>query len=148
MASRNLRHYFEAHKILFLTDQPLKNILQKLDASGQLLKWAVELSRYDLAFEPWQAIKDQVLADFLAKNTMPAEEGDLRSRLYVDGSSTKDGSGADLIIESPTGTRYELALKFMFKASNNEAKYEALIVGIERCYTAGADSVQAFPDSQ
>jgi len=69
MASRKLRPYFEAHKILVLIDQPLKNVLQKLDASGWLFKWAVELSRYDLAFEPWRAIKAQALADFLAENT-------------------------------------------------------------------------------
>jgi len=47
MDSQKLRPYFEAHKILVLIDQPLKNIRQKLDASGQLLKWVVKLSRYD-----------------------------------------------------------------------------------------------------
>ena len=66
----------------------------------------------------------------------------------MDGSSTKDGSGANLIIEGPTGARYEHALKFMFKASNNEAEYEALVAGMKLCYTVGADSVQAFSDSQ
>jgi len=55
----------------------------------------------------------------------------------VDGLSTKDGRAADLIIESPTGARYEHALKFMFKASNNEPEYEALVVGIELCYRLG-----------
>ena len=49
----------------------------------------------------------------------------------MDGSSTKDGSGAGLIIESPTKAHYEHALKFVFKASNNEAEYEALVTGIE-----------------
>jgi len=68
--------------------------------------------------------------------------------LYIDGSSTKDGSGAGHIIESSVGDRYEHALKFMFKASNNEAEYEALITGIELCYTAGVDSVRAFSNSQ
>ena len=68
--------------------------------------------------------------------------------LYVDGSSTKDGSGVGLIIERPTEVWHEHALKFMFKASNHEAEYEALIAGIELCYTARADSVQAFSDSQ
>ena len=57
MASRKLQPYFEAHKILILTDQPLRSVLQRLDASGRLLKWAVEFSRYDLAFEPRRAIK-------------------------------------------------------------------------------------------
>jgi len=36
----------------------------------------------------------------------------------------------------------------MFKASNNEADYKALITGIELCYTAGANLVQVFLDSQ
>jgi len=36
MASRKLRPYFEANKTLVLTNQPLKNVLQKLDASGWL----------------------------------------------------------------------------------------------------------------
>jgi len=57
MAGRKLRPYFEAYKILVLTDQPLKNVLQRLDASGWLLKWAVKLSCYDLVFEPRRAIK-------------------------------------------------------------------------------------------
>jgi len=38
MASWKVRPYFEAHKILVLTDQPLNNILQRLDASRWLLK--------------------------------------------------------------------------------------------------------------
>jgi len=114
----------------------LRNVLQKSDASGRLLKWVVELSHYELAFEPRRAIKAQALADFLAESTTPAEERVLCPRpwnLYVDGLSIKDGSGAGLIIESPTGAQYEHALKFMFKASNNEAEYEALIAGIELC---------------
>jgi len=73
MASKKLRPYFEAHNILVLTDQSLKNALRKLDASGWLLKWVVKLSRYDLAFEPLRAIVAQALADFLAENAIPAE---------------------------------------------------------------------------
>jgi len=37
----------------------------------------------------------------------------------------------------------ENSSKFVFNASNNEAEYEALIVGIELCYTA-----KAYSDSQ
>jgi len=51
MASRILRPYFEAYRVTILTDQPLKNVLQRLDASSWLLKGEVELSRYDLVFE-------------------------------------------------------------------------------------------------
>lgn len=38
LASRKLRHYFDAHKVTLLTDQPLKNVLQKLDVFKRLLK--------------------------------------------------------------------------------------------------------------
>jgi len=51
MASQQLKHYFEVHKVPVLTDYPLKNDLQRLDASERLLKWAVELSQYDFVFE-------------------------------------------------------------------------------------------------
>jgi len=36
----------------------------------------------------------------------------------------------------------------MFKASNNEAEYKALLMGIKLYYTAGADCIQTFSDSQ
>ena len=62
----------------------------------------------------------------------------------MEGSSNKDGSAARLIIQTPQGEQHEHTLKFMFKASNNEAEYEALIAGMELCYTTRADSVQAF----
>jgi len=91
------------------------------------------------------------LVDFLAESII-ATSGYVPSlrtwNLYVDGSSTKNGSGAGLVIESPSGERHGHTLKFTFKASNNEAECEAMIAGIELCYTAGADSVQAFSDSQ
>ena len=58
------------------------------------------------------------------------------------------GSGAGLIVVSPTGRVYEQALKFLFKASNNEADYEALLAGMDYGYTLGAEHLCAFSDSQ
>jgi len=80
---------------MVLTDKALKNVLQRLDASGLLLKSVVELSRYNLVIEPRRAIKAQAPADFLAENATPVEEDQLHPwpwNLYVDDSSTKDGS--------------------------------------------------------
>jgi len=91
---------------MVLTVDPLKNILQRLDASRWLVKWAVKLSHYDWFFEPWRAIKAQALANFLAENIIPISDNESHPRpwsLYVDSSSTKDESGAGLIIESPDG---------------------------------------------
>lgn len=46
VASRKLRHYFQGRLIKVMIDQPLKRILFKLDLSGRLVTWVVELSQY------------------------------------------------------------------------------------------------------
>jgi hypothetical protein len=50
--------------------------MQKLDLSGRLANWAIELGQFDLEFVPRNAIKGQVLADFLVEltNLPEAEE--------------------------------------------------------------------------
>ncbi|KAL0461350.1 UNVERIFIED_CONTAM: hypothetical protein Slati_0022600 [Sesamum latifolium] len=60
--------------------------------------------------------------------------------LHVDGSSTIQDSGAGIIITSPQGEDLEFAIKFGFKASNNEAEYEALVIGIKMAHEAGAQT--------
>ncbi|XP_048496365.1 uncharacterized protein LOC125495631 [Beta vulgaris subsp. vulgaris] len=68
--------------------------------------------------------------------------------LLVDGSSTKNGCGAGLVIKPPVGDKIEYAVKFEFLGSNNEADYEALILGLQLCLLAGAISIVAKSDSQ
>ena len=43
VASRKLRPYFHTHLIEVLTNYPLRQVLQKLEPSGRLLKWAIEV---------------------------------------------------------------------------------------------------------
>ena len=42
----------------------------------------------------------------------------------------------------------ERAVRFEFAASNNEAEYEALLLGLKICYEAGAKTLSTFSDSQ
>ena len=67
--------------------------------------------------------------------------------LHIDGSSTKRGSGAGLVLTSPHGVKISYALKFGFEASNNEAKYEALIAGIQLTKDIGVEKLEVFSDS-
>ena len=69
VASRKLRPYFHAHSIEVLTNYPLCQVLQKLEASGRLLKWLIELRQFDVNFCPQTTIKGQALADFIAEFT-------------------------------------------------------------------------------
>ncbi|KAL0458116.1 UNVERIFIED_CONTAM: Polyprotein P3 [Sesamum latifolium] len=68
--------------------------------------------------------------------------------LHVDGSSTTQGSGAGIVITTPQGEDLEFAIKFGFKASNNEAEYEALVIGMRMAHETGARRLLAYSDSQ
>ena len=60
-AARKLRPYFQAHVINVLTGHPLKKAMNKLEAAGRLIQWAIELSESDVRYKPREAIKAQVL---------------------------------------------------------------------------------------
>jgi hypothetical protein len=51
MSAHKLRHYFEAHIIKVLTNQPLNDIFGNRDLSGKISKWAMELSEHVVDFE-------------------------------------------------------------------------------------------------
>ena len=43
----------------------MKQVLHKPETSGRLMKWAIELSEFDIRYRPKTAIKGQVLVDFV-----------------------------------------------------------------------------------
>ncbi|KAI5311613.1 hypothetical protein L3X38_040786 [Prunus dulcis] len=47
VSARKLRPYYQAHRVIVMTDFPLRSILHSPDASQQLMKWAIGLSQYD-----------------------------------------------------------------------------------------------------
>ena len=71
MSARKLQHYFEAHKIIVVTDQPLHDLFSNREVSVRIAKWASELSEFYIEFERRTTIKSQVLADFIADWTSP-----------------------------------------------------------------------------
>ena len=75
-AARKLKPYFQAHVINVLTDHPLKKAMNKLEAAGWLIQWAIELSESDVRYKQREAIKAQVLADFIAKVTPTSSKQD------------------------------------------------------------------------
>ncbi|KAL0414908.1 UNVERIFIED_CONTAM: Retrovirus-related Pol polyprotein from transposon [Sesamum radiatum] len=149
--ARRLRPYFLSHPIGVRTNTPLKQTLGKPDTSGLLVKWAVKLSEYDISYMPKTTIKAQALADFISKITEMSIKETSQEQiwlLHVDGSSTTQGSGAGIVITTPQGEDLEFAIKFGFKASNNEAEYEALVLGMRMAHETGARRLLAYSDSQ
>ncbi|GJZ90000.1 reverse transcriptase domain-containing protein [Tanacetum coccineum] len=142
--TRRLRRYFEAHLVKVITDQPIKHILNNTVASGELAKYFVELGAYNITFISRNAVKGQVLMDFLLEAPegekveayfrmleVPVERDDTKVwTLFTDGASNPKGSGARLVLIGPIGVEYTYALCLTFLSTNNEAKYEALLAGL------------------
>ena len=119
------------------------------------MKWAIELSEFDIRYKPKTAIKGQVLADFLMEftSTEPSENAQTPTdlpiwKLSVDGATNAQGSGVGLILTSPEGIDIEYALRFGFQASNNEAEYEAVIAGLNLAHSLEIDQLEVCSNSQ
>ena len=63
--SRKLRPYFQAHTIEIPTEYLMRQVLHKPETSGRLIKWAIELSEFDIRYKPRTTVKGHILADFI-----------------------------------------------------------------------------------
>ena len=97
----------------------MKQVLHKLETSGRLMKWTIELSEFDIRYKPKTTIKGKILVDFVMEFTSVelAEATQLTSdlpiwRLSIDGAVNAQGSGASLILTSPDGIDIEYVLRF------------------------------------
>ncbi|KAM2273774.1 hypothetical protein ACFX1S_043664 [Malus domestica] len=132
-----------------------------------MIKWVITLGEFDISYQPKPAEKGQAVADFIADFTYPvdiistpkemislpseAQKIELTTpawSLYVDGSSNQQGCGAGLVFTTPDKVAMEYALRFKFKASNNEAEYEALIEGLRLAKHLSVKRIDIFSDSQ
>jgi len=115
-----------------------------------MVRWAVELSEFDVQYEPIGPITGQVYVDFVVELSSVATQlgsGDFQWVLSVDGSSNQQGSGAGIILKGPNGLLIEQALRFTFKSSNNQVEYEALVAGMLLAKEMGARSLLVKSDS-
>ena len=116
---------------------------------------------------PRTSIKGQVLAVLVAEFTEPPMEewkpvenmdgklvstisrhGILPWEVYVDGASNQKGSGIRVVLISPEKVIVEKSLRLNFSATNNEAEYETLLMGIAMVQRMGGKSVKVFSDSR
>ena len=110
------------------------------------MKWAIELSEFDIRYKPKTAIKGHVLADLVMEFTSSEPAKDAQTtidltiwKLSVDGAANAQGSGPGLILTSPEGIDIEYALIFGFRTSNNEAEYEAIIASLNLAHSLEVD---------
>ena len=127
------------------------------------MKWGTILGAFDIKYMPRTSVKGQVLADLVAEFAETPSEDKLEEqnmdeklvgivslqeplswKVYVDGAANYRGSGVGLVLVSPERITIEKSLRLGFLAINNEAEYEALLVGM----TMGGKAVEMFSDSR
>nr|GEX40209.1 reverse transcriptase domain-containing protein [Tanacetum cinerariifolium] len=129
-AAKRLRRHFQAHPITVITDQPIKQVMTRLDVAGRLQKWSIMLGEHTITYRPRTSVKGQILADFLIE--MPGDVPQAAPAavaqeepwtLFTDGSSC-------------------------FAASNNKAEYEALVAGLRIATQMRVKNIQVNVDSK
>nr|CAH67763.1 H0124E07.10 [Oryza sativa] len=152
MASRKLKHYFQAHKVIVPSQYPLGEILRGKEITGRLSKWAAELSLFDLHFVARSAIKSQVLANFVAEWTpVLTPDPEPAEQFWVmcsDGSWSHKGAGIAAVLFSPNGVPIRYAARLQFDTTNNAAEYEAVLLGLRKAKALGVRRLLIRTDSK
>jgi hypothetical protein len=127
MASRKLRHYFQAYHIIVPSSQPLKDIMRNKEATGRVRKWAAELNEFTIDYVHRYSIQSQALTDFIANWTPGAQDEETIKdveawTVFCDGSWGTFGAGAAAVLVAPSNVRTCYAIKLDFNCTNNIAK--------------------------
>ena len=117
-----------------MTNQSIKKSMNKPEAVGRMVQWAIELSQFDIEYLPITAIKAQAFADFIAEFTFPDEDNPTneaeRWTIQTDGSSVQKRAGVGVVITTPDGEILKYGVQLRFSATNNEAEYEGILTGL------------------
>jgi ribonuclease HI len=153
MASRKLRHYFKAYRIIVPSSQPLKDIMRNREATGRIEKWAAELNEFTIDYVHRSSIQSQSLADFFVDWMPGAQEEEINKdveawTVFCDGSWGTFGAGATVVLVAPSKVRTCYAAKLDFRCTNNIAEYEALLLGLRKLRAMGIRRAILKTDSQ
>jgi ribonuclease HI len=153
MASRMLRHYFQAYHIIVPSSKPLKDIMRNREATGRVGKWVAELNEFTIDYVHRSSIQSQALADFIADWT-PGTQDEERINdaeawtVFCDGSWGTFGAGVAAVLVAPSKLRTCYAIRLDFSCTNNIVEYEALLLGLRKLKAMGIRRVILRTDSQ
>ena len=123
-------------------------MLKKSDFTGRIAKWGTRLGSFDIRYRPRSSIKGQVLANFIAEFSLKNDGKVICQvenrpwKVFVDSASSAMRSCVGIIIITPEGIRLEHSFRLGFKASNNEAEYEAFLAELKTVLCMGARDVE------
>ena len=121
------------------------------EAARRMALWAVELNEFDTQHCPRTAIKGQTVADLIIEFAQSEGKGvEIAAQwsIHTDESSNRRVGGAGVVIQTPEGYKIECMIRLDFPMTNNEARYVALVAGLDLTKVAGAENVVVHCDSQ
>ncbi|XP_072076708.1 uncharacterized protein [Arachis hypogaea] len=130
-SSRRLRQYFQGHRIVMRTDQAIRQVLQKPDLAGRMMTWAIELSQYDLQYEPRHAIKAQAMADFLVEAEYEALLSGLILAREVGATKIEVCSDSQVVTSQVNGSyqaRDPLLQKYLEKVKEMTSQFQEVTI--------------------
>ncbi len=69
-------------------------------------------------------------------------------KLYFNSACSREGSGAGVLLISPSGKKSSFSYKLTFENINNTDEYEALLLGLEEAKSMKISSLEVFGDSE
>ncbi|XP_058189210.1 uncharacterized protein LOC131306800 [Rhododendron vialii] len=129
--------------------------------TGKLARWLLLLAEFEIKYVTQKSVKGRAIAEFLAYRPIEGPEHtefqfpdedvmetkDETWTLYFDGASNQKVFGIGVLLVSPEGSHIPLAFKLNFEVTNNEAEYEACIVGMRVALEIGVKILEVVGDS-
>jgi ribonuclease HI len=98
-------------------------------------------------------MKGQVVADFIVEHRIDQNNNESCNlvsihpwNLFFDGSSYREGQGVGVVLISPRGAVFEQSVRLEYFCTNNQAKYEAILLGLQILSSMGVKHVEAIGD--
>ena len=98
-------------------------------------------------------MKGQIVANFIVDHRIDddIELVDYLSirpwKLFFDGSACREGQGIGIVLISPRDVVFETSVCLEYFCTNNQAEYEALLLGLQILESMGVKNIEAFGDS-
>ena len=99
-------------------------------------------------------MKGQVVVDFIVGHNINQSDDILIGfvsirpwQLFFDGSACREGQGVVVILISPTGAVFETSARLEHFCTNNQAEYEAILLGLQILSSMDVKHVEALGDS-
>ncbi|KAI8547542.1 hypothetical protein RHMOL_Rhmol07G0204200 [Rhododendron molle] len=161
-ASKKLRHYMLAYPVKLISRMdPLKYLFEKSALTGKLAHWLLLLVEFDLEYVIRKSVKGRPVTEFLADNPVDGSEDsdfvfpdevvltvveDVWTP-YFDEAANQKGYRIGVLLITPDGSHIPPAFKLNFDVTNNQAEYEACVVGMEAALTLSVEKLEVIGDS-